>query len=154
MIVDNRLLFSDAQNLAQAAGTYVSTNAFDNLAAQTAPGGFGTIRKDNFRALENMELLLQIMTTFTSGGAATLQFQVVQADDVALSSGVEVLQETVALALATLVQGYRPRLRIPTLGLTKRYWGLRYIIGTAAMTAGTVTAGLVPAVDSGLAVDA
>lgn len=153
MIIDNRFIFSDAQSVAAAAGTLVSTNAYDNGAAVTAPGGFGTVRSDPLRGLEHMELLVQLLTTVTSGGAATLQFQLVQADDAALTTNVVVLQETPVLALATLVAGYRPRLRLPAMGLSQRYMGLRYIIGTATTTAGTVHASLVPAVDLSMAID-
>lgn len=154
MIIDNRFIFSDAQSIAAAAGTLVSTNAYDNVsAAPTVAGPHGTARSDPFRGLENMELLVQLLTTVTSGGAATVQFQLVQADDVGLTTNVTVLSETAVLALATLVAGYRPRLRLPLMGLTQRYLGLRYIIGTATTTAGTVHASLVPAVDTGLAID-
>lgn len=153
MIIDNRFIFSDAQTLAAAAGSYVSTNSYDNGVAPTAPGGFGTVRSDPFRGLEHMELLVQLLGTVTSGGAATLQFQLIEADDAALTTGIVVLAETAVLALATLVAGYRPRLRLPLMGLQKRYFGLRYVIGTATTTGGSVHASLVPAVDLGLAID-
>lgn len=155
MITDNRLIFSDAQSLVIGLGlNVVSTNAFDNVsAAPTVAGPHGTARSDPFRGLEHMELLIQILTTVTSGGAATLQFQLIQADDAALTTGIEVLAETAALALATLVAGYRPRLRLPPMGLTKRYLGLRVVNATAATTGGTFHASLVPAVDTGIAID-
>lgn len=150
MIIDNRFIFSDAQSVAAAAGTLVSTNVYDNVSAAPAVAGpHGTVRSDPLRGLKNMELLVQLLTTVTSGGAATLQFRLVQADDAALTTNVTVLQETPALALATLVAGYRPRLRLPAMGLTQRYMGLLYLIGTATTTAGTVHASLVPAVDTG-----
>lgn len=148
MILDQDLVFSDAQDIGQVAGTYVSTNAFDNGAAQTIPGGFGTVQKDPLRGLEGMELLIKIIEAVASGGAATVQFQLVQADDAALSSNVDVIAETPAIGYATLVAGYEVRLALPKKGITQRYFGLRYIIGTATTTAGTVTAALVPAIDS------
>ena len=45
-------------------------------------------------------------------------------------------------ALATLIAGYQFRLAVPP-GVSKRYLGLRYTVGTAETTAGKVTAGLV-----------
>jgi hypothetical protein len=147
MMLDAQNLLSDAQNLAQAAGTYLSTNAIDlwgqasiPVVPQTIGQAQGPVIKDIGRGLPP-EILTQITTTFTSGGAATLQVQLVMADDAALSTNLVVLQETLALALATLVAGYQFRLAVPP-GITKRYLGVRYIIGTAAMTAGNVTAGI------------
>lgn len=153
MIIDNRFIFSDAQSIAAAVGTLVSTNAYDNVsAAPTVAGPHGTARSDPLRGLK-MEILIQLLTAVTSAGSATVQFQIVEADDAALSTGVVVLAETTALALATLVAGYRCRLRLPAMGMQKRYLGLRYIIGTATTTGGTVHASLVPSLDTGLAID-
>ncbi len=152
MILDNDLIFSDAQDLSQAAGTYVSTNALDNGAAQTAPGGYGTIRKDILRS-GFLKVLIQVIEAFASGGSATLIVQLVQADDAALSSNVEILAQTRTLALAELAAGARIGLQATAGGLNQRYLGLRYVIGTATTTAGTITAGLVHDLDLGNAIN-
>ena len=49
--------------------------------------------------------------------------------------------------LAELAAGARIGLQAPAGGLNQRYLGLRYIIGTATTTAGTITAGLVEDLD-------
>lgn len=137
---DKQLLFSDAQDLAQAAGSYLSTNTVD-LGDITA-GPLGSPIRDPGRGAP-IQAWAQVTTTFTSGGAGTLQVQLVQADNAALSSNLEVLAETAVLALATLVAGYQFRFGSWPPGTSKRYIGLRYVIATATMTAGKVTAGLV-----------
>lgn len=140
MFLDRNALFSDSQNLAQAAGSYLSTYSYDTGVAGSIPLG-GTPIHDVGRG-NPLPVLAQIVETFTSGGAGTLQVQVVQADDGGLTSNLEVLAETPALALATLVAGYQ--FRLPSVPYaTRRFVGLRFVIATAAMTAGKVTAGVV-----------
>jgi hypothetical protein len=90
----------------------------------------------------DLELVIELLATFTSGGAATLQVQFIQADDGALTTNVEVLEETRAYALAALVIGSQIPLRTPV-GIKRRFIGLQYVIGTAAFTAGSVFAGYV-----------
>lgn len=139
MMLDVQNLLSDQQNLAQAAGNYLSTNTIDLGATGTIPLG-GSPVSDPGRA-RAVELFAQVTETFTSGGAGTLQFQLVTADSADLATNLTVVQETAAIALATLVAGYQARLAMPA-GIAKRYLGLRYVIATAAMTAGKVTAGI------------
>lgn len=140
MYLDKQTLLSDDQDLSQAAGTYVSTNTIDLGTAGTIPHLGGTPLMDIGRGNEP-DLLCQITETFTSGGAATLTVQLIQSANADLSSPT-ILQTTPALALATLVAGYQFRLRIPP-GISARYLGVQYVIGTATTTAGTVTAGIV-----------
>lgn len=143
MILDLQTILSDDQNLAQAAGTYLSTNAIDLGAAGTVPAGFqarGTPPHDIGRGAM-VELEVQVTETFTSGGAGTLQAKIITDDDAALGSPT-ILQSSEAIALATLVAGYKFRLALPV-GIAERYLGVQYVIATAAMTAGKVTAGLV-----------
>lgn len=140
MLLDTQTLFSDQQNLAQAAGNYLSTNTID-LGAVGTPVLGGTLASDIGRG-DSPEVMAQVTTTFTSGGAGTLVVQLVMADDAALTSNLTIVSQTDTLALATLVAGYQFRFgRVPP-GISKRYLGLRYVIGTATMTAGKVTAGL------------
>lgn len=152
MILDHDLIFSEAQDIGQVAGSYPCTNPYDNGAAQTAPGGYGTIEKDIFKGdFGKMKFLISIIEAVASGGAATIDFQLVQATDAALTTSVDVLQSTGPIAYTALTAGKRIHLSPPAAGLTKRYWGLRYVIATATTTAGTVTAALVRDVDTGLA---
>jgi hypothetical protein len=143
MLMDVENLFSDSQNLAQAAGTYASTNSLDTGVAGTPADGIqarGSPPHD-FGRSRRAKLLVQVDQTFTSGGAGTLKVDVIMSDNADLSSPT-ILESSQAIALATLVAGYQFRLGLP-IGITKRYLGLQYTIGTATMTAGTVTAGLV-----------
>jgi hypothetical protein len=138
MMLDKQACFSEAQNLAQAAGTYLGTNAYDQGAAALDSLG-NTIPKDMGRSYFT-ELLVQVTETFTSGGAGTLQVNLITDDAEALGSPT-IIQSTPVLALATLKAGYQFRLQLPG-GLAERYLGVQYVIGTATMTAGKVTAGL------------
>lgn len=143
MLLDNQNLVSNAQNLAQAAATYLSDFSIDLGATGTIPGLGGSPNSDPGKA--DIEFLAQVVQTFTSGGAGTLQVNLVMADDAALTTNLTVLASTPVLAKAALVAGYQFRLgcTLPV-GITQRYLGLQFIIGTAAMTAGKVTAGIIP----------
>jgi Bbp16-like protein len=141
VLLDKQNLFSDAQDLAQVAGSYLSTNTLDTGAVGTIPGLGGTPIHDIGRG-GVPRLLVQVVETFTSGGAATLQVQFVQADNAALSTNLEVLSETRVHALADLVIGKQFGVSVPP-GVNRRYVGVRYVIGTATTTAGKCTAGLV-----------
>lgn len=81
----------------------------------------------------------------SAGGAATVEFQLVMADNEGLTSNLVVLARTAAIAEAVLVPGYRPRLpkTLPP-GITKQFLGLRAVIAGEDVTAGKCFAGLVP----------
>lgn len=139
MMLDKNTTLSDAQDLAQAAGTYLSTNVYDQGAAATDTLG-NTIPKDLGKEFWQ-EILVQVVETFTSAGAATLQVNIVTGST---STPATVIQSSAAIALATLVAGYQFKLALPA-GLTDRYLGVQYVIGTATTTAGKCTAALVQA---------
>lgn len=141
MILDMQNLCSDSQDLSQVAGSYLSTNAIDLTGGTfTSPGGYGTIPRDAAKG-EKLNFYVQVDETFTSGGAATLTVELIMSANSDLSS-YTVLHTTPALAMATLVAGYQIRIAVPCVGLTSRYLGVRYTIGTATTTAGTCTAGI------------
>ncbi|HLG72618.1 MAG TPA: hypothetical protein VK009_19545, partial [Chloroflexota bacterium] len=85
----------------------------------------------------------EVVTPFTSGGSATLQVQFQTSPD---NSAWSTLAQSDAIPVASLVQGYKflPG-ELP--GGTSRYLRLNYVVGTAAMTGGAVTAALVPSLD-------
>lgn len=142
MLIDKETLLSDSQDLAQVAGTYVSTNSIDLGVAGTPPAGFqarGTQPHDIGRS-RKAQLLVQVDETFTSGGAATVKAELIMSANADLSSPT-ILESTQAIALATLVAGYQFRLGVPV-GITARYLGVQFVIGTATTTAGKVTAAL------------
>ena len=142
MLMDKQVLVSDQQTIAVAAGNLLCTDAIDLGLAGTVPGGLvGSFIRDMGRG-GHPQMEVVVTEQVASAGASTTQFQLVTADDAALSTNLTVINETPAIPKATLVPGYRARLAIPP-GITQRYLGVRYVIGTATQTAGKVTAGLV-----------
>ena len=81
-----------------------------------------------------MALLCHVTTAAGSGSTHTME--VIQADDAALTSNVEVLA-TKSIAAATLVEGYEFELPIPQGVMTKQYLGFRN-----TSTGGTTTVSL------------
>ncbi len=140
MLLDKQNMFSEAQSVGTAIATVVSTNSIDLGAAGTTPTG-AAIGYDIGKS-GDVRILCQVTSTVTSGGAATIQAQLVMSDNANLSSPT-VLQETTVIALATLIAGYQFRLNTIPAGITKRYLGMQYVVGTAAPTAGTITSGIV-----------
>jgi len=124
-----------------------------SVAAALSTGGaatsvFGTaIDLTNRRDIgdgEDMYMDINITTTVTSAGSATLGFEFVTADDSSLTTNVTVILSTPVVAKASLVAGYRyPVIEIPMGVFYRRYIGFRQVIGTAALTAGKATCALV-----------
>jgi len=150
MILDRLLQFSSAQNLAQVTGTYVSDDVIDLHMAgiPTLANGQGA-RDMGIGDDPALKLLVQVGTTFTSGGAGTLQVAIQGATD--NGSGAPATFSTwwlsPAYALATLNAGSRlydmdmPR---PPDGIAiPRFLRMAYIVGGATMTAGTLGAWMV-----------
>lgn len=99
---------------------------------------------------EGEELYMNFaMTTAAVGGTST-QFEVIIADDAALTSNVTVVGSSGAIATANLTLGKNIAVRInPLVGsLGKRYMGARYtVVGTNS--AGKVTADIVHTIQDG-----
>jgi hypothetical protein len=99
---------------------------------------------------EGEELYMNFaMTTAAAGGTST-QFEVIIADDAALTSNVTVVGSSGAIATANLTLGKNIAVRIdPLVGsLGKRYMGARYtVVGTNS--AGKVTADIVNTIQDG-----
>jgi len=132
MLIDKQNQLSDAQAVT-STGSTASSNVIDLGVARDIAGG----------VVEALKLLIQVNTTFTSGGSATLQVQVQTSAD---NSSWSTLAESAAIPVASLVQGYRFfENGVP--GPTSRYLRLNYVVGTAAMTAGKLDAALVPSLD-------
>jgi hypothetical protein len=145
---DQNLLFADNQNLAQVAGSYVSTS-IDTWKGKSAAAGTpaigGPLVGDYGRANDAMDIVGIVTQAFTSAGAATLQIQIIQADDANLTSNVQVLRETRVLAAGTQPSVFTLG-KVLNIGkvpsMTKQFLGLQYGIATATTTAGKITAGL------------
>lgn len=155
MILDALLQFDNAASLAIAAGTKASTNVIDfglgtsaNPAIPSNANGGGA-RDMGIGDDPALKLLVQVSTTFTSGGAGTLSVAIQGAPD--NGSGAPGSYTTwwtsPVYALATLVAGARllnmdfPR---PPAGVAvPRFVRLLYTVADATMTAGAVSAYLV-----------
>lgn len=151
MILDALLRFDNAVSLAIPAGTQVSTNIIDlgltsGIPASASGGGARDIGIGDDPA---MKLLVQVVTTFTSAGAATLAVSLQGAVDngAGAPAAFSTWYTSPVYALANLVAGSRlmdmdmPR---PPDGIAiPRYLQLSYAIATATVTAGNLSAFLV-----------
>lgn len=145
MLMSKQSLLSDSQNLAQAAGSYYSTNILD-LGAPGTPVRGNQLVRDVGKGTP-IPFLIQVDETFASGGAATLVVSIEVDDNDSFSSATTVWTSP-TIALATLAAGYRfNNVYLPE-GVNERYARIKYVIGTAAMTAGKITAGAAMAIDS------
>lgn len=133
MITDKLLRVSDSQALTTTA---VSTDKVDLSVARDIGEG------------ENLYMNFCVPTALTGG--TSVKFEVVVADDAAISSNVTVVGSSDAVAAASLVAGFNQAVRInPIIGsLGKRYLAARYtIVGT--FSAGAVIADIVLDVQDG-----
>jgi hypothetical protein len=138
MITDNLVLLAGTVSptnlaitgqLVTALGNNTGTNTID---AGPLAGGQIT----DYGIGGNVDITISILQTLTSGGAATVKFQLVMADDAALTTNVQVVVSTDDIPFATLVAGSKATLHwdraVPY--APKRYLGLRTVIGTAVLT--------------------
>lgn len=126
MILDSQEVFSAAQAVT-ATGDTASTNVLDTLAAQDE--GIG----------EDATLFAKVDTTFTSGGAATMQVVLQTSAD--NSTWVDAAVGP-TIALAGMTAGAVVYNQILPVGL-RRYLRVAYRVGTAVYTAGNISAFLV-----------
>lgn len=138
MIVDALLQFSGSVNpvagqLVTALGNTTSTNVVD------LAGTAGTQQARDIGAGAALEIAIEILQTLTSGGAATVQFQLVEADDAAISTNVQVINQTDAIPIANLTAGTLVPLHYDRAAPypARRYIAIRYVVGTAALTNAT-----------------
>lgn len=150
MILDSFLQFDSAANLAQVQGTYTSANIIDlHMSGIPALANLQGARDMGVGDNPALKMLVQVGTTFTSAGAATLQVALQGAPD--NGSGVPGSYTTwwtsPAYALATLNAGsrlYDMDLPRPPDGVgMPRFLRMVYIIGGATTTAGTVSSQIV-----------
>lgn len=130
--LDKFNMFSQAQAVVNTGST-PSTNIIDLGVARDIGG-----------AVTDLMLMVEVVTAFTSGGSATLQAQYQGSTD---SSAWTIIVQSDAIAVASLVQGYKFLQGPPASWLSTspfRYHRINYVVGTAAMTAGAITAGYTP----------
>lgn len=130
MILDKRIEFADAVALnLGVAGSYQIGDVYDlGVARDVGNGG-------------DLYLIVNVQTTATSGGAATLQMNLITANNPALTAPTVILSSPV-FALASLVTGATVWIiRLPVeVVLYQRYIGIQQVTGVAAFTAGKIDA--------------
>jgi len=99
---------------------------------------------------EGDDLFMNFAVTAALTGGTSVKFEVIIADNAALSSNVVVVGSSDAVVTASLVAGYNTAVRInPQIASTgKRYLGARYTI-SGTYSAGTVTADIVMDIQDG-----
>lgn len=143
-MLDKQNLLSDAQAIAGAAGTFVSTHKID---VRGGTPGFTTDTLGNTAEMDpgkspEVDVLIQVVEDFAGGDS--VNFQIGYDNDAAFGSPT-ILASTGAIAIAALKAGYQARLALPP-GRTAAdiYLGAQYVtLGAGAMTAGKVTAGII-----------
>ena len=133
MITDALVKVSAAQALTTTA---VSTDKIDLSVARDIGEG------------ENLFMFFSVDTTLAGG--TSVKFEVVVADDAAISSNVTVVGSTDAVLTASLAAGYSTAVRInPIIGsLGKRYLAARYTI-SGTYSSGAVSAQIVNNIQDG-----
>jgi hypothetical protein len=154
MILDKRNEFCDAVALnTGAAGTYVIGDQIDlGVAARDVGNG------------EPLYVVIEAATGINAAGAGTVQFQLVSADNAALTTNPVVRAQSAALVTSTtsgnaggaLATGTTVfAVSVPMEGIAyKRYLGIRQVTGSNAITAGAVDAFLTHTVANWKAYDA
>jgi hypothetical protein len=139
MILDSLLQFSAAQAVT-VLGNTIATNVID--LSQSRDIGSGG----------DLYVHFGVPTAFTSGGSATLQAQVIVADSADLVTNPVIVGASDVMAVASLTSGkqFVVELNPQLASIGKRYMGVRYVVGTAAMTAGAINANITVGVQDGL----
>lgn len=134
MILDERTEFLDATALnTGAAGDYLLGDWIDTGIARDIGNG------------KDLDFVVSVDTTATSGGSATLTVSLITSANADMSSATVIVASPV-LALAALTAGSTLfRVTVPPSANYARYVGVRQTTGTAAFTAGAISAFLTPA---------
>lgn len=143
MKFDNLLMFTTtAESVIIAAGSGLFSKSIDARAVGTPPIG-GPLKADFGGAPADLWIVLIIGTAWVQA-ANSVTLQVVQADDGPLTTNLQVLRQSPAMTVTGGVLATAGKVlnfgQVPN--LTKRFFGLRLIVTTSNVTAGTVTAGL------------
>lgn len=134
MILDTRSEFADGLAASAAAGTALVGNVMDLGPEVYDPGHKNPLY-----------FVVQVDTTFTSGGAATVQFKLATDAQAAIATNgtaTDIILSPV-IPFATLVAGYKFVRPLPP-ALYERYMGLLVVTAAATTTAGAVSAFLTP----------
>jgi hypothetical protein len=138
MILDKQLMLQDPTSTLITSSA-ASTNIYDagaprDIGVNDGPGATPMV-------------VVTITTSFTAGGAATLQMQIQASVDSAFTTPI-ILGQTDAIPKASLIAGAQIKLPVPPMppqaatGLA-RYYRLYWVVATGPMTAGVLEADLV-----------
>jgi hypothetical protein len=141
MILDKQSLLSDAQAI---TATAASTNVIDLGAAGTVYGAAAALPRDLGKGCK-VPLLLQVVETFATLTSLTIDVQV---DDNAAFSSPKTVATTGAIAAANLTAGKQFSIDAFPRGTDERYVRLNYTVGGSNATAGKITAGAVPGIQT------
>lgn len=130
-MLDKQLEFSDAQAV---TATAISTNVVDTL-----PGIRAGLTA-NLGGPEAAYLVIEVDTTFTAAGAATLVASVESDSTANLATSPTVHFTTAAIPVANLTAKSKVVVVPLPFGAYERYLGIRYTVATGPMTAGNVSA--------------
>lgn len=134
MILDERTEFADATALSTAA------------TGRALVGDVIDTGNDGINYIDNLWLEIQIDTSVTSAGAATVSFELVSDAGAAIATdgSASLHFKSADIPKATLVAGYEAVcIQLPK-GVYERYLGIIANVGTAALTAGKINAFLTP----------
>lgn len=135
-MLDNKLVFADSMAITGAAATFSSTHILD-----MGPLATGNLYRN--LAVSELFLITRFEVTLTSGGSATVSVRLMGDNNSAMSSGALILQQSSLVAYAGITAGTVYKTPLPRVNM-ERYLQVEYIVGTAALTAGTVSSWLSP----------
>lgn len=145
MIFDNNLILFGAISAASAlsgqaangAGNILSVNTIDQASLP-----LGNNQAQDVGSGEPVQLVIRVMTAPTVG--TSVQFQLIQADDAALTSNLQVLAQTDAIPIASLPAGAQEVVTVPRAApyAPKRYIGAR-VVNVGAIATASYFGGLV-----------
>ncbi len=139
MIIDKQLQFADGTWAPTATGVNISPNVYNTAPLGGVPNANGGI---DLGEGDVLWLVITVKTTATSGGAATVTFNIRTDSNANLTTSPVDLAATAAIPYATLVAGYQIKMPLPT-GSYKEFIGVNAVIGTAVLTAGAFEAEIV-----------
>ena len=147
MIFSEELMFSDDQDVSQAAGTYASTNIIDTGAPGTVYGAAAALAR-NVGPGNKVPILVQMTEALDSADdTATIQFQIETADEEAFDTTNVIVAMSRAYTVEEAVAGLKWGVDCLPSDM-KRFIRVKYVIGTQTSTAGLVTAGIVHGVQT------
>lgn len=146
MNLDQNLMFADAMSLIGANATFKCDRTLKFQTPQAIPPFTQLGGPHDYGMGRNVDVLCKmIQAADSAGGAGTIKAQLVMADDETLTTNAVVLGSSEAISEDVAVAGYEFRCpaKLPP-GLTKYVLGVQFVTAGEALTAGSVTATLIP----------